>query len=90
MAKKASVKLDRGAVGVFLRGPEARRMVGASAERIAARAGGGFVSDVWVSPDRGRSGEPRAVGGVKTDSFGARRRQSRDNILVRARDAGRV
>lgn len=84
------VKLDRGAVGVFLRGPEVRRMVGTSAERIAARSGKGFASDVWISPDRGRSGEPRAVGGVKTDSFSARRRQSRDNILVRARDAGRV
>ena len=90
MASKPSVKLDRGAVGALLRGPEVRRMVGSSAERIAARAGSGFAADVWISPDRGRSGEPRAVGGVRTDSFGARKRQSRENLLVRARDAGRV
>ena len=46
MTKKPSVKLDRGAVGVFLRGPEVQRMVGASGARIAAAAGKGFTHDV--------------------------------------------
>ena len=90
MAKKPSVKLDRGAVGAFLRGPEVQRMVGASGARIAAAAGKGFTHDVWLSPVSGRSGEPRAISGVTTDSWGSRKRQSKDNLLIRARDAGRV
>lgn len=85
-----SFKLESKEVGRMLRGPEVRKMVGGSASRIAAAAGDGFTSDLWVSAEPGKSGQPRAVGGVTTDSFEARARQRRDNTLLRARDAGRV
>ena len=95
MAKKVSVKLDEKGVGQFLAGGEVRGMVRSSGERIAAAAGPGFEADTWISPTRGTSrrgysNPPRAVSGVAPETWGARHRQSRDNVLQRARDAGRV
>ena len=95
MAKKVSVKLDEKGMGQFLAGAEVRCIVRSSGERIAAAAGQGFEADTWISPTRGTSRKgysnpPRAVSGVAPETWGARHRQSRDNVLQRARDAGRV
>lgn len=96
MAKRVKVRLDsEGGLAAFLRGPEVAGMVRASGERIAAAAGAGFEADTWISPTRGtsrrgHSNPPRVVSGVTTETYEARRRNARDNILLRARDAGRV
>ena len=95
MARKPAVELDENGVGQFLAGPEVRGMVRSSGERIAAAAGPGFEADTWISPTRGTSRKgysnpPRPVSGVAPETFKARRRNARDNILQRARDAGRV
>lgn len=96
MAKRVKVRLDsEGGLAAFLRGPEVAGMVRASGERIAAAAGAGFKADTWISPTRGtsrrgHSNPPRVVSGVTTETYEARRRNARDNILLRARDAGRV
>ena len=95
MAKRVRVKLDENGMGQMLAGSEVRAMVRASGDRIAASAGPGFEADTWVSPTRGtsrkgNSNPPRVVSGVTAETWSARRRQSRDNVLQRARDAGRV
>lgn len=87
---KPKVKLDRVGMGQFMRGPEMRAMVRASGDRIANAAGAGFEADTWISPEPGRSGQPRAVSGVAPETFTARQRNARDNVLLRARDAGRT
>lgn len=56
---------DKPGIGAFLRGPEVRAMVRESGDRIAERAGRQFEADTWISPEPGRSGQPRAVSGVK-------------------------
>ena len=90
MAKSVRVKLDRDGMGALMRGPEMRGMVRKSGDRIAAAAGEGITSDTWIAPEPGRSGQPRAVSGVKADSWRGYRRQGKDNVILRARDAGRV
>jgi len=96
MAKRVTVKLDsEGGMAAFLRGPKVAGMVRSSGNRIAAAAGPGFEADTWVSPvrgtsKRGNSNPPRVVSGVFPETDAARRKQSRDNILLRARGAGRV
>ena len=96
MAKRVKMDFDsEGGVAAFLRGPEVSGMVRSSGERVAAAAGDGFEADTWVSATRGvsrrgNSNPPRVVSGVAPETFKARRRNSRDNILLRARDAGRV
>ena len=96
MAKRVKVKLDsEGGMAAFLRGHEVARMVRSSGERVAAAAGDGFEADTWISPTRGvskrgYSNPPRVVSGVTPETDSAARRNSRDNVLLRARDAGRV
>ena len=95
MAKRVRVKLDEGGMGRLLAGSAVAGMVRSSGERVAAAAGDGFEADTWVSATRGvsrrgNSNPPRVVSGVAPETFGARRRNARDNILLRARDAGRV
>ena len=90
MAKNVRVKLDRKGMGAFLRGSEMRGMVRSSGERIAAAAGEGISADTWIAPEPGRSGQPRAVSGVQADSWKGYQRQRRDNVILRARDAGRT
>ena len=95
MAKRVRVKLDEAGMGRFLAGSAVAGMVRSSGERVAAAAGDGFEADTWVSATRGvskrgNSNPPRVVSGVAPETFGARRRNARDNILLRARDAGRV
>ena len=95
MAKRVRVKLDENGMGQMLAGSEARAMVRASGDRIAASAGPGFEADTWISPTRGTSkrgysNPPRVVSGVFPETDAARRKQSSDNVLQRARDAGRT
>lgn len=95
MAKRVRVKLDEAGMGRFLAGPDVAGMVRSSGDRVAAAAGDGFEADTWVSATRGvskrgNSNPPRVVSGVAAETFTARRRNARDNILLRARDAGRV
>ena len=95
MAKRVRVKLDENGMGQMLAGSEVRAMVRASGDRIAASAGPGFEADTWISPTRGTSkrgysNPPRAVSGVFPETDAARRKQSSDNVLQRARDAGRT
>ena len=95
MAKRVRVKLDEGGMGRFLAGSAVAGMVRSSGERVAAAAGDGFEADTWVSATRGvskrgYSNPPRVVSGVFPQTYDARRRNARDNILLRARDAGRV
>ena len=95
MAKRVRVKLDENGMGRMLAGSEVRAMVRASGDRIAASAGPGFEADTWISPTRGTSkrgysNPPRVVSGVFPETDAARRKQSSDNVLLRARDAGRV
>lgn len=88
---RVKVKLDsKGGMAAFLRGPEVAGMVRSSGDRIASAAGRGFEADTWISPTPGSKTPARVVSGVKAETWGARRRQSRDNVLQRARDAGRV
>ena len=95
MAKRVRVKLDENGMGRMLAGSEVRAMVRASGDRIAASAGPGFEADTWISPTRGTSklgysNPPRVVSGVFPETDAARRKQSSDNVLQRARDAGRT
>ena len=95
MAKRVRVKLDENGMGRMLAGSEVRAMVRASGDRIAASAGPGFEADTWISPTRGTSkrgysNPPRVVSGVFPETDVARRKQSSDNVLQRARDAGRT
>ena len=95
MAKRVRVKLDEGGMGRFLAGSAVAGMVRSSGERVAAAAGDGFEADTWVSATRGvskrgYSNPPRVVSGVFPQTYDARRRNARDNILLRARDAGRA
>lgn len=95
MARNVRVKLDSRGLDALLAGREVTGMIGGSAERVAAAAGRGFEADTWISPTRGTSKRgnsyaPRVVGGVRAETFSARVRNSRDNILLRARDAGRT
>lgn len=96
MGKRVKMDFDsEGGLAAFLRGSEVAGMVRSSGNRIAAAAGRGFEADTWISPTRGtsrrgNSNPPRVVSGVAAETPDARRRQSRDNVLQRARDAGRV
>ena len=95
MAKRVRVKLDENGMGQMLAGSEVRAMVRSSGNRIAAAAGPGFEADTWISPTRGTSkrgysNPPRVVSGVFPETDAARRKQSSDNVLQRARDAGRT
>lgn len=83
MAKAVRYVPDRAGFAAILKGPEVSRMVGDSAARIAARAGEGVDSKVW-------HGDSREVGIVQTVTRQAAARNSRNNTLLRAMEAGRV
>ena len=59
-------------------------LVERSVEEIASAAGAGFVGDVRV----GKKGRP--VGVVRADSYQARRRNAKENTLLKSVGAGRV
>lgn len=74
--------LDRRALEQIAKSPAAQAEVMRRAEKVGAAAGPGFE----VS---GRVGQKRARASVRADSFSARVRNSRENILLRALQAGR-
>lgn len=96
MGKRVKMDFDsEGGLAAFLRGSEVAGMVRSSGNRVAAAAGRGFEADTWISPSRGtsrrgNSNPPRVVSGVAPVTPDARIRQSRNNVILRARDAGRV
>lgn len=63
MARNVRFKPDSKGIGDFMRGTEVQKLVRASGDRIADRAGEA-KADTWISPEPGRSGQPRAVSGV--------------------------
>ena len=83
MAKAVRFQPDKAGFAAVLRGAEVSRMVGESAARIAGRAGDGVDSKVW-------HGDSREVGIVQTVTRQAAARNSRNNTLLKAMEAGRV
>ena len=73
--------LNKSGVGALLKGPEVQRMLAAKAREIAARAGGGFESDMSV-------GSTRANARVRSTSIAAAHRAARDHTLERAVGGG--
>lgn len=59
-------------------------LVEQSVEKIATAAGSGFSGDVKA----GKNGRP--VGAVHADTYKARRRNARENTLLKSVGAGRV
>ena len=59
-------------------------LVEQSVEKIASAAGTGFVGDVRI----GKKGRP--VGAVHADTYKARRRNAKENTLLKSIGAGRV
>jgi len=72
----------RGSARDILRSDEALALVARAAERVQASAGPGFEV-------RYRVGRNRARASVYADTFSARVRNSRENILIRALGSGR-
>ena len=75
------VKLDRYAMRQVMRSPQAQAALAAEAEKIAARAGEGFETEIRTSPIRARAY-------VKPATLAARRRQARDHVIERAVGGG--
>jgi hypothetical protein len=73
---------NRKAAAEILKSPEVLRDVRGRAERVAAAAGPGFEASSMIGRNRARAS-------VRAISFSARVRNSRDNILLRALEAGR-
>lgn len=76
------VKLNSRAIEALLKSPEVRRDLEDRARRGAASAGSGYAFESSV-------GATRALAMVWADSPGAKRRESREHNLMRARDAMR-
>lgn len=66
----------------FAKSKETEALVYARAKKVAAAAGPGFTAT-------SRIGKNRARASVKAETFSARVRNSRENILIRALEAGR-
>ena len=73
---------NRKAAGEILKSPAVLADVRARAERVADAAGPGFEASSMVGRNRARAS-------VRADTFSARVRNSRQNILIRALEAGR-
>ena len=73
---------NRKAAGEILKSPAVLADVRARADRVAAAAGPGFEASSMIGRNRARAS-------VKADTFSARVRNSRQNILLRALEAGR-
>lgn len=73
------IELDFAAMAVLT-----KPLVEQSVEKIASAAGTGFVGDVRI----GKKGRP--VGGVRADSYQARRRNAKENTLLKSMGAGSV
>lgn len=77
-----AAEINRQALAAILKSPEVLADLRARAERVRNAAGPGFEMD-------SRVGRNRARASVKAESFSARVRNSRENILIRALEAGR-
>lgn len=86
MAKKVTFKPDNYGIGALMRGSEMQGLVRASGDRIAQRAGSGFEADTWIAHYPGRSGQPRAVSGVKSTRPGSKAAER----VQRSVEAGRI
>ena len=73
---------NRKAAGEILKSPAVLADVRARADRVAAAAGPGFEASSMVGRNRARAS-------VRADTFSARVRNSRENILLRGLEAGR-
>lgn len=73
------IKLDFAAMAALT-----KPLVEQSVEKIATAAGTGFVGDVRI----GKKGRP--VGVVRADSYQARRRNAKENTLLKSMGAGSV
>jgi hypothetical protein len=73
---------DRAMLARLAKSPEALAEVEARAKKVAAAAGPGFEVSSRIGVNRARAS-------VRADSYSARRRNSRQNILIRALEAGR-
>lgn len=76
------ITMNRSAVRQLLRGPEVEQDLNRRARAIAAAAGEGHETDLWI-------GRTRARATVRAETFEARAREARDKSLTRAIDAGR-
>lgn len=76
------LKFNRRAFREILHSPGVGADLSARTGRVAAAAGPGFVGDVVA-------GKSRLRGGVVTATAAAARASARDNVLVKALDAGR-
>lgn len=73
---------NRKAAAEILQSPGVLADVRGRAERVAVAAGPGFEASSMIGRNRARAS-------VRADTFSARVRNSRDNILIRALEAGR-
>ncbi len=74
----------------LLRGPELRADIQRRAEAVAAACGDGFVAEKSSATRPLKTGQHRrARSAVIAVTFAARRKNSRDNVLIRSLDAGR-
>lgn len=73
---------NRKAAAEILKSPAVLADVRARAERVRSAAGPGFEASSMVGRNRARAS-------VRADTFSARVRNSRQNILLRALEAGR-
>lgn len=73
---------NRKFAGELLKSPAVLADVRRRADRVAAAAGPGFEASSMIGRNRARAS-------VRADTFSARVRNSRQNILIRALEAGR-
>lgn len=73
---------NRKAAAEILKSPAVLADVRARAERVRDAAGPGFEASSMIGRNRARAS-------VRADTFSARVRNSRENILLRALEAGR-
>lgn len=69
-------KSNKAGLEALARGPAVQRLVRSHANAIAARAGDGFEASFT-------QGRRRFVGIVFANTFSSKRREARDNVLVR-------
>lgn len=77
-----AMQWNRNAAREILKSPAVRADIQRRANRVAAAAGPGF--EAWA-----RSGRNRARASVEASTYEARKKNSRENTLLRALEAGR-
>lgn len=77
-----NTKWNSKAAAEILKSPAVLAATRSPADRVAAAAGPGFEASSMIGLNRARAS-------VRADTFSARVRNSRQNILIRALEAGR-